>query len=250
MSSVFLYSSLSEVFEPTSAPFIAAAGGRSARIAWCVPHPEGWERELPAHRDPWLRLGAAEVVPIVPTGDPPVLSPAALDALAACSGIFVCGGNTRAYHRLYAQGPAREVIRARHAAGVPYAGLSAGALIAADPCTVWGDRLTLPGNAYRLRGADDGCRAELEVAPGLGLVSGLLPEPHFSERGGFPRLVAALERSGVARGLGIDDPICAEIADGALVRIRGRGRAYWLEARRPGHLALRVLEPGDEIGLG
>lgn len=250
LSRVFLYSDLTETFEPTSAPFIAAAGGRSARIAWLVPRPHGWARFLPLYRDPWLRLGAAEVVPIVPAGDPPALSGEAIEALARCSGIFVCGGDTRDYHRLYVRGPARDVIRARHAAGVPYAGLSAGALIASDPCTVWGDRLTTLGNACLLRGADDGCRAELETGEGLGLIGGCLVEPHLSERGGFPRLVAAMERIGAARGLGIDDAICAEIEDRSLVRIHGRGRAYLLEAAGSGRLGVRVFEPGAVFRLG
>ena len=249
MARVFLYSEFTPTFSATSAPFVTAAGGATARIAWLAADPRGWEGFFRLYRDLWLRLGAAEVVPVVPRGDPPVLPADALDALATCSGLFVCGGDTRVYHRLYVDGPAGDVIRARHAAGVPYAGMSAGALIACDPCTVWGDRVTTADNAYLVRGADDGCRAELEVGVGLGLLRGLLAEPHLSERGGFPRLVAAMERARVPRGLGIDDGICAEVEGGEVV-IAGRGRAYLLEAVGAGGLRVRVYEPGARFRLG
>ena len=250
MGAVFLYSNLTPAFRATSAPFVAAAGGRAARIAWAVASATGWERFLPRYWEPWRELGAREVVPIVPTGDPARLSADALRGLATCSGIFVCGGDTRAYHALYVQGPAGDIIRARCAEGVAYAGLSAGALIAAQWCTVWGDRLTTSANACYLGGADAGCDAELQVSGGLGLIAGVVPEPHFSERGGFPRLVAAMAATKTTCGLGFDDGICVHGVAAGWLSVEGHGRAYMFTSSGPGTFACRVLEPGDRMRLG
>ena len=245
MRQVFLYSDLTDTFEENSRPFVVAAGGGSARIAFGMSGAPGWERHLPRYRDPWLHLGAAEVVPLVPVGG--VLPAEALAELARCTGVFIGGGDTRVYRALYAQGEAAAIIRRRHAEGIPYAGLSAGALIAPEVATVWGDQFTTRTNTVQLRGADDGCGAELETGSGLGLIGGLLVEPHFSERGGFPRLVAAMERTKVRVGVGLDDSICVEVRDGRLLHVCGRGRAYLLVQRRSAGFSLRVLEPGSEV---
>lgn len=240
VAGIYLFSDLGATFERNSAPFVAEAGGARARIGVLMGAPTGWEPYFPRYRDPWLRLGAGEVVPVVPGG--------VLDALSTASGIFVCGGDTRLYHAAYAHGPAAELIRRRHAEGVPYAGLSAGAIIAADPCILWGDRLTTADNVLALRGADDGCDADLQTAPGLGLLRGCLVEPHLAERGGLPRLVAAMERSGTPLGLGLDDPTCVEVRDGGLT-VHGRGRAWMVERALPGPYRLRTLDPGARVSI-
>ena len=249
MGRVFLYSDVTEAFEETSAPFVAAAGGRAARLAWLVASPTGWEPFLAGCRDPWLRLGAAEVVPILPAGDPPAFPAAMLDELQRCTGVFVCGGDTRRYHALCVRGPAGAILRGRCREGLPYAGLSAGALIAPARCIVWGDRVTSLANRCCLRGADDGCDAELQLAEGLGLLRDCLIEPHFSERGGFPRLVTAMDRAPVRHGLGLDDPTCVEVRDGAEIEVHGRGRAYRLRRERPGRFRVQLLEPGTRCRL-
>jgi cyanophycinase-like exopeptidase len=55
------------------------------------------------------------------------------------TGIFIGGGHTPTYHRLYATEPVRGVIRERYEERIPVAGVSAGALIALDPCVLTPD---------------------------------------------------------------------------------------------------------------
>jgi hypothetical protein len=69
MRRLFLFSDLADNFEALSTAFVEAAGGRSARIALLLAGGPGWERYVPRYRAPWMRLGAAEVIPIAPLGD-------------------------------------------------------------------------------------------------------------------------------------------------------------------------------------
>ncbi len=73
-------------------------------------------------------------------------------------------------------------------------------------------------------------------------------EAHFSQRGGFPRLVAAMRLSGSENGLGIDDGICVEVRDGRLY-VRGSGRAYIARAAGVGDLRVTLVEPGMEMAF-
>lgn len=81
------------------------------------------------------------------------LSPEALAELKRATGLFMCGGDTRVYQRVYAQGEVGEAIRAAYGSGIPYAGLSAGAHVAPTVASVWGDRLTSSTNQIVFGGA-------------------------------------------------------------------------------------------------
>ena len=100
-----------------------------------------------------------------------------------------------------------------------------------------------------LLGSEDGCDDELMTGPALGLLPGCIIECHFSERGGFPRLVAAMEQADVPRGIGIDDPICLTVINETEARIDGVGRAYKLRRTGPGAVAVQVFEPGQTFSL-
>lgn len=269
MRQLFLFGgSMGPQFGPTARPFLRAAGGKEGRIALLfMSGAPGWERFLPLYRDPWLAEGGGEVVPILPEADGR-LSDAALSELKRATGIFMCGGDTRVYHRVYAEGEVREAIRAAYAAGVPYAGLSAGAQVAPVVASVWGDRLTTPTNQIVFGGAEGRCEAELQLEVGLGLIGDLCVETHFSEEGGYTRLLAAMEVSGAplreatscgtklarssevaSRGLGIDQQICVTIEDETRLSVAGQGRAYLVSRLDQRRYETRVLQPGEETLL-
>ena len=149
---VFLYGNIADNFEANSALFIEAAGGQSAKIALLLQGGPDWETYGPRYRDPWMRLGAAEVAPIVPVQGTTELDTDALVQLRDCSGIFMGGGDTRKYRQVYVLSEAGDIIRERYRAGVPYGGVSAGALVTPDVGTVWGSQVTTSTNEYTVSG--------------------------------------------------------------------------------------------------
>lgn len=246
---LFFYGGRAGNFAQTSTPFIAAAGGRGARVALLFASGDpGWDRNLDWYRQPWIDLGAT-VIPVHPEPGSTRLSHQALETLRTCTGIFMSGGETRRYHEVYIQSGAADLIRGAYRSGVPYGGLSAGALLAPATGQIWGDRLTTATNLLRLRGSEEGCDSELETGPCLGLLDGWLVEAHFTERGGFGRLVAAMEQTGIARGIGLDNPICMQIENETSVEVSGEGRAYRLCRQPSGETLVAVYNPGESFSV-
>jgi len=122
--------------------------------------------------------------------------------LQGASGVYVAGGLTPAYRdALVDQGT--EWLAAARAAGLPYAGFSAGAAVAATGALVGGWRTEFRGRGIAICDEDFGEDLdELTVRPGLGLVP-FLVDVHAAQWGTLNRLVhavltppAALTRAG------------------------------------------------------
>ena len=252
MRHIFLYGDVVDNFESNSIPFVKASGGSAAKIALLLTGGPEWKKYVPIYSDPWRHQGVKEVVPIVPLENSEELGAKAVSRLSSCSGIFIGGGDTRKYHKIYTNTEVANIIRELYQSGVPFGGVSAGALISTERCTIWGGEVISPINEYFIKAksyvdpAKDG-DVQLTIGAGLRLLKDCIVEVHFSEVGGFPRLVQAMELTESTYGLGIDEPICLEIQDETIIRVHGRGRAYIL--KRLGFLRFetRVLEPGDEL---
>ena len=250
--SIFLFGDQHDNFGETSRSFVEAAGGTDAIIAMIT---EGGEKARPyvgRITTPWREMGV-QVLAVGPeeyAGEPDEVMGG---NLRECTGIFVCGGDTRVYERMYAASSLGDLIRKRHSEGVPYAGVSAGALLAAERCATWGGIVKEQGNEYyvRYRGCYDGVEGDiqLQMGKGLGLLQGMVFEPHFSEMGGFPRLVTVMDRADISEGYGLDAPICLSFEDGKPTLVSGRGRAYRLKRLAQGRFEVDVYEPGEQIRL-
>ena len=196
-----------KILDEVAEAFVPAAGGKRSRIALLLMGGPDWEKHLPRFADPWRRRGVTSYATVVPGDDGALDGEAAAAAVREASGIFIAGGDTRAYHRLYATEPMRSAIRARYEEGVPVAGLSAGALIAPEVC------------AIRLGDFDD---ASVEIVPGLGLVRDLVVGVHFTERKALPRMLEAMGRTKTRLGLGMDESACVVLEEGRLKRVIGK----------------------------
>ena len=253
MKRLFLYGDVADNFGTTSIPFVEAAGGRAARIALLLAGGAGWERYVNVYRDPWMRQGAAEVLPIAPDGDSTDLGEEAVSQLRSCSGIFVGGGDMLRYQQIYACPEMRAIICELYESGVPYGGASAGAQICPEACILGGSSVRTSDNEYRIlaSGHEEPVKGseQLTMAKGLGLLHDRVVDVHLSETGALPRLIQGIELAKANHGLGLDEPICLEVRDGCRVRAHGHGRAYLVTRFGVLRFELRVLEAGDEFEM-
>ena len=186
-------------FEVAAQEFVPAAGGRDAQIVLLLQGGQGWEKYVPRYVEPWLKLGIAGYRVIVPDEDGKLDLPTATATLHWATGIFIGGGHTPTYHRLYAAEPIRSAIREHYGKGVPIAGMSAGALIAPEICVLQDEEES---------------EGPFRIEDGLGLVKEMLVGVHFSERNALPILLEAMAETQVRTGWGIDEPACAVFEDG------------------------------------
>src|SRR3954451_19443682 len=205
-------------------PFLAAATARADGPPPRIPFV--WVDEGDGQRwsDRWMELVAA-VGPIdgddvaVPLGG--VLD---VERLEGAHGLFVCGGLTPAYAAALA--PAAAAVR--HFVcdgGLPYAGSSAGAAVAARPAGVGGylhgGRVVCPYEA----GED---LEQVSVVAGLGIVEEMV-DVHASAWGTLPRLAAALVMApDVDAGLGLDEDTAWLVTDEG-TQVLGRNAVHRLD---------------------
>lgn len=140
-------------------------------------------------------------------------------AFADVDGILVGGGLTPVYRDLLE--PHFGELRRQVAVGVPYAGFSAGAAIAAERALVGGWRIG--GVPVSPEDASEDLD-ELTVAPGIGLVD-VSVDVHVAQWGTLSRLVAAVEAGLVEGGLGIDELTALIVGEGGL-RVAGHGSVW------------------------
>lgn len=150
--------------------------------------------------------------------------------------LFVGGGLTPAY--LDAFGRIRDAVIDRVRDGMPYAGFSAGAAIAAGPALVGG---------YRVGGVEvvteDASEEldEVEVRQGIGLLD-FAVDVHAAQWGTLSRLVAAVDAGLVSDGVAIDEHTALVISAQAAPAVHGGGQVWRVESAASGVL-VHVLRP-------
>ncbi len=161
-------------------------------------------------------------------------------------GLLVGGGLPPAYHRVLQ--PHAGAIRAAVRGGVPYAGFSAGAMIAPQRALLGGWRLGSTAVTHEDNAED---LDQVTVVDGLGLISSTV-EVHTSQWGTLSRLVAAVAAGLATSGIAVDEntvvildpatdgPVRAGGASGTVI---GTGQAWFLTAD-DGSVRVERREPG------
>lgn len=214
--------------------FLAEAAQRSrdrsprlAVVLWAQTLAEG-ERWHEEYRADFTGLGRCDVEIVQLAPDRP-LRP---DDLTGADGIFIGGGLTPGYHEAVL--PARDAIRAAVAAGVSYAGYSAGAMIAGSQALVGGWQLD--GVAVCPSEAGEGL-VEVSLAEGLGLVDAVV-DVHCAQMGLLGRGIAIVE-AGLAPWVIAVDECTSAIVDSD-VTTAGKGRVWQIRSSAEGAVVSSV----------
>lgn len=187
--------------------FVAASGGQNAKIAVLVQTYAGWQKHKSEIVDPWKNRGVTQYEPVAPNENGILDTEKAIAILKNTTGIFIGGGHTPTYHQLFAAEPIRTVIRERYEAGIPVAGISAGALIAMEKCQLTPDETGKEG---------------LEIVEGLNLANGFIVGVHFTEWEALPEVLATMKATQTKVGIGIDEPACMVCENGKIVKALGK----------------------------
>lgn len=228
----------------TYGPFTSAAGqdGR-ARVA-CVLHdiPErdvAYGFAAAALR----RAGVDDTFPVFVSQDHPLR----FGDLNGATGVLVGGGLTPAYHDAIAPTSGEWLPWLRDNA-IPYAGFSAGAMIAPEFGIIGGWKIRRGDQDLQICSEDVSEDEEyLDIRPGLGLVP-FAVDVHAAQYGTPTRLMHAVHARFVTDGWAIDEDTMLEIAGGT-VRVHGLGSAYRVQPGSDG-LEVTIVSGGETPALG
>ncbi len=190
-------------FELSADLFVTACGGSESRIALLFQNANHEDQHYLEYADPWTKRGAREIALIGRDQSGLFDVAAAIERLDRATGIFIAGGHTPIYHELYGTEPLRSAIHSRYAAGVPFGGISAGAMLAAQK---WAMTFEDTGRSV--------------TQPGLGIAGGLVAV-HFSEREQLPTALDHMALAGAMTCHGLDESTCAVFRNGELWNVIG-----------------------------
>jgi len=154
----------------------------------------------------------------------------------ACAVYFTGGDQLRITSQIGGT-PLFERMLALHDAGGVIAGTSAGAAAVPETMLISG------------AGKESPRVASLGMAPGLGLLKGVVVDSHFAERGRLGRLLGAVAQNPHNLGIGIDENTALVIDDERRCRVLGTGAVYVIDGRRITYSSLSEEAPGASLSI-
>jgi len=180
-------------------------------------HPEGYFEE---YERVFRELGVREVVELDIRDRQEAREEAKFRLLENAAGVFFSGGDQRRITSQLGDTPLYSCFQTIYDEGGVICGTSAGASVMSDVMLVSGDS----DESYRL--------GDLRMAPGFGLIRGVIIDQHFAERGRMGRLLGAVAQNPRYIGLGIDENTAVVVEGGVQFRVIGEGAAYVIDGEK------------------
>ncbi|GAC1361803.1 MAG: cyanophycinase [Herpetosiphon sp.] len=191
--------------------FVQLAGGDDARIGIVATASSIPEIVAATYERIFTELDVRDVCAVPLYRRENCLDEATIDLLNGCTGIFLTGGNQLKLMTVLGGTPAATRIRRRFRHGSVVAGTSAGASAVCEHMLAYGRSGITPRKDM------------MHFSPGLGLISRVVVDQHFGERGRTGRLITAVAHNPNLLGLGLDEDTAVEIAPDQRLRVFGRG---------------------------
>ncbi|HKY96705.1 MAG TPA: cyanophycinase [Gemmatimonadaceae bacterium] len=136
-----------------------------------------------------------------------------------CTAIFFTGGDQVKITSQLGCSPVCERIQEIYEKGGCIAGTSAGASVMSETMMVGGNG----DETHKIGGA-------LRLAPGLGLIRGIIVDQHFAQRGRIGRLLGAVSQNPRVLGIGIDENTAVIVERDKKFTVLGEGGVTILDA--------------------
>src|SRR3954451_5197359 len=176
-----------------------------------------------------------------------------VDVLDDARVLFFAGGDQMKITTKFGGTPLCDRMREMYQQGATIAGTSSGASVMTEVMMAAGDS----DSSNEVGGA-------LRLAPGLGLVSGIIIDQHFAERGRMGRLMGAVAQNPRLLGVGIDEDTALVLDGHREGSVVGSGAVYVIDGREVTYtnvaedqkqtmsvfgIKVHVLSRGDKFAL-
>lgn len=131
--------------------------------------------------------------------------------------VFFTGGDQLRITSMLGGTPLYNCFLERYEEGCVFVGTSAGASVMSENMIV--------------NGLDDESpkKCTLKMAPGLGLVKGVIIDQHFAQRGRIGRLLVGVAENPQSLGIGIDEDTAIEVNSQGIFKVIGSGAVYVID---------------------
>jgi cyanophycinase len=216
--------------------FVAAAGGDAARLV-ILPTASELDDTGERYRDLFRRLGVRDIVVLPIKERHEAEDPAAVEAIAAATGVFFTGGNQLRLSTILGGTATAQAVRRANARGVHIAGTSAGAAFVSEHMIAYGREGATP------------IAGQVTLCAGLGLTNRVIVDQHFRERDRLGRLMTALAYNPFAIGLGLDEDTAAFIHPDNEVEVIGAGAITVVDVSDLSFSSMARVREGEPVQL-
>ena len=191
--------------------FVDLAGGANGHVVVISTASSLGDRATQVYRDVFTSLGVGTVTGVRPEERDEADDPATAAVLRDATGVYLTGGNQSRLTQVVAGTKLGDALFLAHDRGAVVAGTSAGASALASHMVAFGNAGPTPKNRM------------VQLSAGLGILSGLVVDQHFGERGRIGRLLALVAQSPSLLGVGIDEDTCAIVFPDHTLSVIGKG---------------------------
>ncbi len=191
--------------------FIAATGKNNPDIALVTTATNSPVKAAEVYEDILSQLGAKTVHPIHISSREDTSDSDNIEILKSADGIFFVGGDQLRISSILGGTDAHKAIRESYLSGRVIAGTSAGASMMSEIMVVEGKDDEAPR------------KCTLKMAPGMGLLEGVIIDQHFNQRGRIGRLLAAVAPNPSVLGIGIDEDTAIIVDSDMNFKVAGSG---------------------------
>jgi cyanophycinase len=227
-----------------------AAGGTLVVATMASEEPEAqWEE----YRKVFREIGVRRIEHLDVRQREELIEDPRLELVNNAKVIFFAGGDQLKITSRFGGTALCDRVRELYRRGATIAGTSSGASVMSETMMVAG----AGGESHE--GTDS-----LKMAPGLGLMPGVIIDQHFAERGRMGRLLAAVAQNPRLLGIGIDEDTAVVFDGTRKMRVMGSGAVYLVDGRAMTFtsatesdartasiygMVVHVLGPDDEFDL-
>ncbi|MGI6113445.1 MAG: cyanophycinase [Mahellales bacterium] len=151
--------------------------------------------------------------------------------------IFFTGGDQLRITSLIGGTRLNEKLFRKYEKGVVLAGTSAGASVMSETMVVEGEDDDAPR------------KCTLKMAPGLGLLEGVVIDQHFAQRGRIGRLLSAVAQNPHILGIGIDEDTAVHVTPDGVFKVLGSQAVTILDGKDIHHTNVSELNPNEILSI-
>jgi cyanophycinase len=199
--------------------FAKFAGGKGGHVVVISTASSMGDEATQMYRALFEGLGIDEVTGLGPETRAEADDSAMTQIMAEATGVFLTGGNQSRLTQVVAGTKLGDAIANAHDRGAVLAGTSAGASALASHMVAYGATGATPKNRMA------------QLAAGFGIMTNMIIDQHFEQRGRTGRLLALVAQSPSLLGIGVDEDTCAVIHVDQTLQVIGRGAVTIVDGR-------------------